>query len=392
MRMLDLSNNIITGHLPNCWEHLNSLEFLDLRNNKLSGKIPPSMGTLVNLQALVLRNNNIIGEPPFSLKNCTSLTILDMSENLLFGPIPSWIGENLQQLKILSLRVNGFFGRVPSLLCHLSEIQVLDLSRNKLSGGIPTCLSNFTVMKQRRVITRQIKPVRKITTSGSYLDLYESNLLLMWKGQDHEFFNPENLLTSIDISSNHFTAEIPKVIGCLIGLVSLNLSGNNLNGKIPSEIGNLSSLEFLDLSRNLFNGKIPSTFYKIDRLGVLDLSNNELSGRIPFGRQLQTFDASSFEGNANLCGQQINKSCPRDMKTENPQVPTIDADENSIFYGALYISLGLGFFTGFWTLSGSLLLWQPWRIAYLRFLNKVRDYIIVVVEVNITKWRMWLEG
>ena len=71
--------------------------------------------------------------------------------------------------------------------------------------------------------------------------------------------------------------------------------------------------------------------------------------------------ASSFEGNPGLCGQQINKSGPEDETTAKPQGPAVD--ENSVFYGALYISLGIGFFTGFWGLLGSILLWQPWRIA-----------------------------
>ena len=81
MFTLDLSNNEIAGQLPECWEHLSSLQFLDLRNNKLSGKIPQSMGSPVNLQALVLRNNNFIGELPLTLKNCSRLTLLDVSKN-----------------------------------------------------------------------------------------------------------------------------------------------------------------------------------------------------------------------------------------------------------------------------------------------------------------------
>jgi len=101
------------GQLPTCWEHLSSLKFLDLTKNKLSEKIPQSMCTLVELEALVQRNNNLSGELPLTLKNCSSLVILDVGENLLSGPVPSWIGESLQQLKILSLRVNNFFGSIP---------------------------------------------------------------------------------------------------------------------------------------------------------------------------------------------------------------------------------------------------------------------------------------
>ncbi|BAU02159.1 hypothetical protein VIGAN_11160300 [Vigna angularis var. angularis] len=392
MNTLDLSNNQITGQLPECWEHLSSLAFLDLRNNKLSGKIPQSMGTLVNLQALVLRNNDFIGEVPPTLKNCSNLALLDVSKNLLSGPVPSWIGENMQQLKILSLRVNNFFGSVPVQLCYLSQIQVFDLSKNNLSGEIPTCFRNFTTFMERIVIPREIVRKRKISTQEIYADIYDSYLLLSWKNQDREFWNPENLLKSIDLSSNSLTGEVPKEIGYLLGLISLNLSRNNFHGEIPYEIGNLNLLEFLDLSRNNLSGSIPSTLSNIDRLGVLDLSNNNLSGRIPWGRQLQTFDGSSFEGNVDLCGEQLNKSCPGD-KTQEPKEPATGGEEdNSIFYGGFYMNLGVGFFVGFWGLLGSILIWQPWRISYMRFLNRLTDYILVMVELNINKYHRQLKG
>ena len=206
-------------------------------------------------------------------------------------------------------------------------------------------------------------------------------------------FESEYLLKSIDLSSNDLTGEVPKEIGYLLGLVSLNLSRNYFRGEIPSDIGNLSSLEFLDLSRNHFSGKIPSTLSKIDRLAMLDLSNNSLIGRIPWGRQLQTFDGSSFEGNTNLCGQQLNKSCPGDETTVKPQEPAIHGeDDNSVFYEALYMSLGLGFFAGFWSLLGPMLLWQAWRNAYLRFLNRLTDNILVMIELKIAKCHMCLKG
>ncbi|XP_020233062.2 receptor-like protein EIX2 [Cajanus cajan] len=394
MLTLDLSNNQITGQLPNCWKHLkNSLELLDLSNNKLSGKIPKSIGTLVNLQALVLRNNSLTGGLPFTLKNCTDLVMLDVSENFLFGPIPLWIGENLQELIILSLRVNRFFRSVPANLCYLRQIHFLDLSRNNLSGGIPTCLGHFTELGEREITTYEIVKGRKITSSYTSLDIYDSNVLFTWKGQDYVFWNPEFLLKSIDLSSNDLTGAIPKEIGYLVGLVSLNLSRNKLDGEIPTEIENLSWLEFLDLSRNKFSGKIPFNLSKIDRLGVLDLSNNDLSGRIPWEGHLETFDASSFEGNLELCGEPLNKSCPGDKTTAKPQEPAVHGEEdNSVFNEALYMSLGLGFFAGFWGLLGPIILWKPWRIAYLRFLNRVTDYVFVTVELNIAKCCRWSES
>ncbi|KOM55309.1 hypothetical protein LR48_Vigan10g120100 [Vigna angularis] len=394
MQTLDLSNNQITGQLPNCWEHLKgSLIFLNLKNNKLSGKIPHSMGTLVNLEALVLRNNSLIGELPFTLKSCTKLAVLDVGENLLSGAIPSWIGENMQSLKILSLRLNNFSGSVPDQICYLRQIRLLDLSMNHLSRGIPTCLRNLTAMMERGVVAFGTEKLRRMSSRSITYGTEDTNVLFMWKGEDHEFWNAEYLLKSIDISSNELTGEIPKELGYLFGLVSLNLSRNNLSREIPREIGNLDSLEFLDLSRNDLSGRIPSTLANIDRLTVLDLSNNNLSGRIPWGRQLQTFEASSFEGNIGLCGQQLNRSCPGDKTAKQPQGEAVDSEnDNSDIHGGLYMSLGMGFFTGFWGLLASILLWRPWRFTYITFLNRLVEYILLMVELNVAKCHRWLEG
>ncbi|MED6200844.1 hypothetical protein PIB30_089229 [Stylosanthes scabra] len=342
---LVLANNQLEGSLPDCWESVSSLLFLDLNNNYLTGKIPPSMGSLVKLEALVLRSNRFIGKLPSNLKNCTNLFLLDVSENLLSGPIPSWIGESLQSLIVLSMAGNSFSGNLSIHLCYLKKIQLLDLSRNKLSNEIPT---------------------------------------LMWKGVKSGFKNPELLLNSIDLSSNHFTGEIPKEIVYLVGLVSLNLSRNNLSGEIPDEIGNIISLESLDLSRNHISGTIPSSLSQIDNLVKLELSSNSFHGRIPPGRHMDTFDGSCFEENPYLCGPQLNKTCPGDMPPVKPEDDD-DEDDNSEFYEALHMSLGFGFFTGFWGLLGPLLFWRSWRIAYLRFLNKVADYIYVTVAVYAAK-------
>ncbi|KAH1151201.1 hypothetical protein GYH30_044930 [Glycine max] len=376
---LDVSHNQIKGQLPDCWKSVKQLVFLDLSSNKLSGKIPMSMGALVNMEALVLRNNGLMGELPSSLKNCSSLIMLDLSENMLSGPIPSWIGESMHQLIILSMRGNHLSGNLPIHLCYLNRIQLLDLSRNNLSGGIPTCLKNLTAMSEQSINSSDtmshIYSINMIYYEIYFvytLRGYTLDITWMWKGVEREFKNPEFKLKSIDLSSNNLMGEIPKEVGYLLGLVSLNLSRNNLSGEIPSQIGNLSSLESLDLSRNHIFGRIPSSLSEIDDLGKLDLSHNSLSGRIPSGRHFETFEASSFEGNIDLCGEQLNKTCPGD---EDQTKEEHQEGDDSVFYEGLYMSLGIGYFTGFWGLLGPLLLWRPWRIAYIRFLNRLTDYV-----------------
>jgi Leucine-rich repeat (LRR) protein len=196
-------------------------------------------------------------------------------------------------------------------------------------------------------------------------------LLLMWKGELRAFQIADMFLKTIDLSSNRLTGEIPTEMEYLFGLISLNLSRNNLSGEIISNVGNFESLELLDLSRNHLSGsgRIPSSLTHIDRLTMLDLSNNQLDGKIPIGTQLQSFSALSFEGNSNLCGEPLDRKCPGEEPTKS-QVPTTNAgDENSIFLEALYMSMGIGFFTGFVGLIGSVLLVLSWRETYSRFLN-----------------------
>ncbi|XP_057470501.1 receptor-like protein EIX1 [Actinidia eriantha] len=61
LRYLDLSNNKLSGGLPDCWERFEFLSTINLANNNLSGKLPNSMGSLNNLKALQLRNNSFHG-------------------------------------------------------------------------------------------------------------------------------------------------------------------------------------------------------------------------------------------------------------------------------------------------------------------------------------------
>ncbi|KAL2334858.1 hypothetical protein Fmac_016071 [Flemingia macrophylla] len=375
---LDLSNNQITGQLPDCWKSMEPLNILDLRNNKLSGKIPLSMGTLVNLEILILPNNSLVGELPSTLKNCKHLVVLDVGENMLTGSIPSWIGS-MQQLMILNMEGNRFFGNIPNHLCHLKKIHLLHLSRNHLSRGFPTCLKNFTAMTENTINRSDTETF----SFGETISFGSSDIKFiitwMWKGMEQGFEYLDLNLNSIDLSCNNLTGEIPNEVGFLLGLMSLNLSRNNLSGEIPSEIGKLSSLESLDLSRNHFSGAIPSSISEIDNLGKLNLAHNSLSGRIPSGRHFETFEASCFEGNIDLCGEQLNKSCPGDgdqTRTLKHEEAATNGDD-SVFYEALYMSLGLGYFTGFWGLLGPILLWRPWRNAYITFLNRITDYIFV---------------
>ncbi|XP_054816636.1 receptor-like protein EIX1 [Prosopis cineraria] len=391
LNFLNMSSNHFKGQLPNCWNQLASLRILDLSNNEFFGEIPSSMGSLHLMRHLILRGNHFTGQIP-SLKNCTQLVMLDVGRNKLSGPIPLWIGYNLQNLQVLSMRKNHFHGSLPLHLCHLKTIQVLDLSMNNLSGKIPKCLQNFSAMAQKPTSTIGIDEFYTfINGSPSYFFLYDFYPTVRWKGKELSFKDNKRLLKLIDISVNELYGKIPIEIGNLSELVSLDLSSNNLSGEIPRELGNLHDLEFLDLSTNHLSGTIPSSLSKINWLSVLNLSNNNLSGKIPSGTQLQGFDASSYDGNPYLCGSPLKRLCPN----EGSEPPLNfgkheDEKDDSFFTQGFYISMGLGFVTGFWAIFGSLLIFRSWRHAYFTFLNNLYERIVVVTIINLARCRRLL--
>ncbi|XP_048334671.2 receptor-like protein EIX2 [Ziziphus jujuba] len=372
LSLLDVSYNLLSGELPDCWSNFKELGILSLAHNKLSGKIPPSIGSMTQVMTLHLGDNNFIGELPSSVHNCTKLIVLGVGENKLLGPIPTWIGERLQNLVILSLQSNHFYGSIPSNLCHLSHLQLLDFSVNNISGSLPKCLSNFTAMRKNGSIdtgTTIDHSYRSFNTSEGHADrFYDDQLLLVWKGTLSEYKSTLGLVRSIDLSSNKLNGEIPEEITQLLGLVSLNLSRNNLIGQVPAEIGQFASLDALDLSDNQLFGQIPSSISLLYRLSVLDLSNNNLSGKIPTSTQLQSFNPSAYMGNPQLCGAPLNNQCPGEEPVDS--APTKEAgdqdDGDGFITQGFYYSMGLGFVVGFWGVCVLLLFMKSWRYADIK--------------------------
>ncbi|CAI9774195.1 unnamed protein product [Fraxinus pennsylvanica] len=355
LEVLDLSDNQLTGELPDCWMNSSSLRVLNLANNNFSGKIPPTLGHNPRLQILHLRNNNFVGELPSSLKNCTWLRMLDVGGNKLTGTIPEWIGTHLTSLTVLSLRFNKFHGNIDPTICYLTNIQVLDLSRNNISGEIPQCFNYFTSLVQK-YSSMEGNSFYKFWTSfyHFYLDTYVDNALVQWKGQEKEY-RKLGLLRGIDLSSNKLVGNIPHQFSDLRALVFLNLSRNHLTGNIISSIGQMEMLEWLDLSRNKLSGKIPSSLAELHFLSVLDLSYNNLTGMIPLGTQLQSFNTSAYAGNSQLCGLPL-AECPRD----SPYPSSIDhgkgnyiEEDDEFISREFYICMAFGFITGFWAVIDS---------------------------------------
>jgi Leucine-rich repeat (LRR) protein len=365
IELLNLEKNHLSGKIPDCWMKWNKLKILNLGSNNFTGSISASFGSLTLLKSLHLYNNKLSGKLPLSLRNCEKLVTFDVAENEFVGNIPSWIGQRYSSLMVLCLRSNNFHGHIPEELCALTSLQILDLSQNKLSKSIPRCVKNFSAMATSDISNDHMNSYRSTSFYGESLPMESASLVI--KGKVLEYSTILHLVKSIDFSKNNLSGEIPDEVTNLQGLQSLNFSYNLLIGSIPENIGTMGSLESIDFSMNQLSGQIPSSMSSLTFLSHLNLSNNNLTGKIPLSTQIQSFNASSFNGNK-LCGPPLTDNC-----TINGVKPNNDnfggKGTGGLEVDWFYVSMPLGFVVGFWGVFGPILFNRQWRIMYFRFLD-----------------------
>ncbi|KAM3295407.1 hypothetical protein ACQJBY_037975 [Aegilops geniculata] len=88
-KVLDLSNNKLTGEIPLDIGQLKALLSVNFSFNDLTGQIPQSICNLTKLQVLDLSSNNLTRAIPAALSNLNFLSAFNVSNNELQGPIPS---------------------------------------------------------------------------------------------------------------------------------------------------------------------------------------------------------------------------------------------------------------------------------------------------------------
>jgi hypothetical protein len=83
-------------------------------------------------------------------------------------------------------------------------------------------------------------------------------------------------------------------------LTSLDLSFNSFSGQIPANLSSCQYLNSINLQHNGLTGNIPGQLDVLERLTTFNVANNQLTGPIPlFSIQ---FSADSYVNNSALCG------------------------------------------------------------------------------------------
>ncbi|CAA0825397.1 Leucine-rich receptor-like protein kinase family protein [Striga hermonthica] len=303
---LSISNNSISGRLPDNLGQFKSLEYLDISNNLFSSELPPDMGKLVHLKNLSLAGNNFSGQISDTISGLASIRSLDMSRNSLSGPLPLSLTK-LRGLVYLNLSMNAFNQSIPKGFELLPRLDVLDLHGNELDGEFDPQLLLLTTASyvdlSGNLLASSVREKREsflagISPSVSYLNLSHCELTgsLVGGGGEADAFGS---LKVLDLSYNQLSGELPG-FSFVYDLQVLRLCNNRFSGYIPNNLlkGGSFVLTELDLSGNNLSG--PITTITSTTLHTLNLSSNVLSGELPAltgGCAVIDLSSNQFEGN-----------------------------------------------------------------------------------------------
>jgi len=239
-----MSNNNLTGSVPNKKLKIPYKPSINLNSNRFEGKVP---SFLLQASELLLSANNF---SDLSCENVTAanLATLDLSYNQIKGQLPDcW--KFVDQLLFLDLSNNQLSGKIPISMGTLVKLEALVLRNNSLMGELPSSLQNC------------------------------KNLLML------------------DVSENMLTGQIPSWIGeSMQQLIILIMRSNYVSGNLPRHLCYLKRIQLLDLSRNKLSERIPTCLNNLTALSEKSINRTETECRVHWYNSTYYEIYSAFNG------------------------------------------------------------------------------------------------
>ncbi|XP_060094271.1 leucine-rich repeat and transmembrane domain-containing protein 1 [Heteronotia binoei] len=133
LKILDLSNNSISGLLPNTFKGLRYLQILNLTRNFIEYVDNKTFNSLPHLKELDLSSNNIVSLPRTLGNNTGNITLLSLKHNKL-QKVDRLLLESLPNLKVVLFKGNSWLCN-----CHVFGLKLwleTFLYRGGISDGV----------------------------------------------------------------------------------------------------------------------------------------------------------------------------------------------------------------------------------------------------------------
>jgi Leucine-rich repeat (LRR) protein len=253
LHTLNLEYNSLSGDIQQL-KGLNQIQAMLLGGNNITGPFYEDVFvTWENIQALDMSENQLTGALPEKLFALSSLAVLDLSGNKFQGNLPDLVAVE-SDVRFLALQDNSLSGGLENLR-HMEQLEHLDLSHNEFVGTMPSEFGGLVNLRYLFLAFNKFQYGEIPTEFGLLINLEDLSLqdTNRLKRIPTELGKLEKLVL-LDLNQNTLTGDIPGELGNLIELNFLLLKDNKLSGSIPESFANLKRLDSAVIDNNFLSG------------------------------------------------------------------------------------------------------------------------------------------
>jgi hypothetical protein len=336
LQYIDVANNSITGSIPasyyyssavnfyangnfltgtmskTLWDEWIGLKVLSLSNNLLSGELPNDVDKMISLEAMFVASNYFSGTLPVHVGDQANLRAYQVSDTFISGAIPSELSD-MHRLESLNISGNFLSGNLDKLFQNESSLPrliVIDVSQNGFTGEVPSALFDGNPYRSRLLTDALLysncfdSSIPTAVCSAANLTTMIFDSMSSAPACQHNFGTMRSIFKVV-ISSIDLGGTIPDCVWSMPALHTLHISGNGLHGTLGEIAVGATSLIDVSLASNRLIGSIPDSWQTWGRFTQLDLSSNKLTGVL-----VQNFNISAANTNTDLSVNRISGVIP----------------------------------------------------------------------------------